>query len=68
MSLRQSLKVFCKNADMYANPINLTFNNSKVYKTWYGGLLTVISFMIIVIWLMSTLFLVYDNNYDMQER
>ena len=59
MPARQTLKNIFKKADLYANPINLTFNNAKVYKTVYGGVLTIISFLIILFWLYSTIFAVY---------
>ena len=67
MPARTGLKKFCKNADLYANPINLTFNNEKVYKTVYGGILSVISGMIILGWLCSQMFDVYKGGYALNE-
>ena len=63
MPARASLKKFCKNADLYANPINLTFNNEKVYKTVYGGYLTIISGLIVLGWLYAQIFAVYNSGY-----
>ena len=37
--------------DLYANPINLTYNTKKNYQTAYGGVLTIISAIIVISWL-----------------
>jgi hypothetical protein len=46
-----SVNGFCRRADRYANPINLTFNSKKVYQTTYGGGLTIFTAFVIIIWL-----------------
>jgi len=51
-SKKFSCKEFCKDKDLYANPINLTFNKEKVYKTTYGGYLTFFSGFVIFIWVL----------------
>ena len=50
--IRTTCKNKCRESDLYANPINLTFNNSKVYKTVYGGILTYVSALVIIAWLL----------------
>jgi len=40
-----------QNCDLYANPINLTFNHKKQYQTAYGGVLTILSTLIVIMWL-----------------
>jgi hypothetical protein len=37
--------------ELYANPINLSYNNKIKYQTSYGGVLSIISGVIIIIWL-----------------
>ena len=56
---------FCRNNDLYANPINLTFNNEKVYKTPYGGVLSFISAFVIGIWVLIQCLNVYHLDYSM---
>jgi hypothetical protein len=68
MPPRASLKNICKKADLYANPINLTFNNEKVYKTVYGGILTIISGLIILGWLYGQINSVDKGGFAMNEQ
>jgi hypothetical protein len=42
---------FFMSCDLYANPINLSYNNKIKYQTSYGGVLSIISGVIIIIWL-----------------
>ena len=56
---------FWQSKDLYANPINVTYNTKKEYKTAYGGLLTVISGTIILIWLIVQVVNVYEVEFTM---
>jgi len=68
MPARASLKKFCKKADLYANPIHLTFNNEKVYKTVYGGTLSIISGLIILGWLYGQIHTVLKGGFALVEH
>jgi hypothetical protein len=65
---RSKLKNCFKKADLYAAPINLTFNNEKVYKTVYGGILTIISGLIIFGWLCAQILAVSKDSFDMESN
>ena len=41
--------------DLYANPINLTFNHEKKYKTAYGGFFTLLTAFVLITWVLSQL-------------
>lgn len=56
---------FCRDKDLYANPINLTFNKEKVYKTPYGGCLSIVSGIVIFIWVMIQVLHVATLTYTM---
>ena len=40
--LKKNLKFFFKNIDSFGQPILLSYKGRTEYKTWFGGLLTVI--------------------------
>jgi|688.fasta_scaffold223742_1 hypothetical protein len=54
---------FCRDKDLYANPINLTFNKEKVYKTPYGGVLTFLSGLVIFIWVLLQVVAVLELSF-----
>ena len=58
---------FLQNCDLYAAPINLSYNNKRVYQTSYGGVLTILSGMIIVIWLGMQALKVKKNDFTFTE-
>lgn len=58
---------FFMNCDLYANPINLSYNNKRQYQTSYGGLLTLISGVIIIIWLGMQALQVKHVNFTFSE-
>lgn len=49
---KNRLQNFIKKQDMYGVPINLTYKNDNTYKTIQGGIVTMISRMIIVAFLL----------------
>ena len=46
---------FITKFDRYADPINLSYNHQKVYKTCHGGLLTVVALIIVAYVLVSNI-------------
>jgi len=44
-------KKFLKNTDMFSEPIGPTFNGLKTYPTIIGGVLTIVTTLILLCWL-----------------
>jgi hypothetical protein len=51
-----------KRSDIYALPVSLTYNTINSYPTLLGGVFSIISFVIIAIWLALNIFKV--TNWD----
>jgi len=53
MSIRQERACArcCKKVDLYANPVSLTYNKQRVFRTAIGGCMTVTSVIILMGWL-----------------
>lgn len=45
-----SFKSMIKLADFYGYPITLTYNNKQMYKTYYGGMYTILSVLGVLIY------------------
>jgi len=43
--------VFLRKRDKYAQPINLTYNQLKTYPSACGGCLSIVSTLVILLWL-----------------
>lgn len=52
-----------RKADRYANPISLTFNQEKKFRTPTGGLLTIASAIVILSWVAVQCFIVSQADY-----
>ena len=45
----------CKKADLYANPVTLTYNKQRVFQTGIGGCMTITSALILIGWTFAQL-------------
>ena len=48
--MAKKCNVLLKRADVYALPVNLTYNGISSYPTTIGGVFSIISFVIIAVW------------------
>ena len=54
---------FFKKYDRYAKPVSLTYKKSGSFETSCGGILSIVSFLVLFYWLVVNLFYaVYDNG------
>ena len=51
MQNERKCAVFLKKRDLYSQSINLTYNGLKKYPTVVGGLLTILTTLIVMTWL-----------------
>jgi len=51
MQNERKCAVFLKKRDLYSLPINLTYNGLKKYPTVVGGLLTILTTLLVMTWL-----------------
>jgi hypothetical protein len=54
---------FLSSKDMYAKPINLSYNYKKKYPTTCGGIMTMITLLFMVHWLASQILGTIKSNY-----
>ena len=70
MSINSSHKTGCNqfltNRDLFANQISLTYNQQKKYQTAYGGVMTIFSGLVLLIWFVSNMLTVAQINYNFQ--
>lgn len=52
-----------KSVDMYANPILLTFKQKRHHPTVCGGILSLITILVLLFWVSDALFKVFDKKY-----
>ena len=56
--------VFLRKRDIYAQPINLTYNSLKTYPTACGGILSIISTILFLSWFALQLKAIIIYNYN----
>ena len=60
---RKDYQSFLKRYDRYAKPVSLTYKKSGSFETSCGGILSILSFIILAYWLVVNIFFaIYQNG------
>ena len=65
---KKGLAGFITSKDRYADPIKLTYNHEKVYKTQHGGILTCVAFVAILLFLTEHILNIIEVDFTSIEK